>query len=69
MHLERLPDRVDFIPDDARGLPEGAVYRQLAGLHYGETGIPERWREKLALRERIEDYAADLLQGNLKAPT
>ncbi len=69
MHLERLPDRVDFIPDDARGLPEGVVYRQLAGRHHGETGIPERWREKLALREKIGSYDVNLLQGNLKAST
>lgn len=27
-----------------------AVYGQLAGAHYGERGIPERWRERLAKR-------------------
>ena len=39
----------------------GAVYGQLAGAFYGESGIPERWREKLTMREKIEDYATKLL--------
>ena len=38
-----------------------AVYGQLAGAHYGEAGIPEAWRAKLALREAIEGYADRLL--------
>ena len=38
----------------------GAVYGQLAGAYYGEQGIPEAWRAKLADREVIE-RSADLL--------
>lgn len=40
-----------------------AVYGQLAGAHYGERGIPERWRERLAKRELLEAYA-DRLAGD-----
>jgi ADP-ribosylglycohydrolase len=39
----------------------GAVYGQLAGAVYGEDGIPADWRAKLAMRELIEQRAADLL--------
>jgi len=35
----------------------GAVYGQLAGAFYGENGIPEAWRSKLAYRELIESFA------------
>jgi len=35
----------------------GAVYGQLAGAFYGEKGIPESWRSKLALRDLIESFA------------
>lgn len=38
-----------------------AVYGQLAGAYYGEAGIPERWRERLAMRETIEGFADGLL--------
>ncbi|HSB81875.1 MAG TPA: ADP-ribosylglycohydrolase family protein, partial [Candidatus Methylomirabilis sp.] len=38
----------------------GAVYGQLAGAYYGEEGIPEAWRVKLAYREVIERYAEQL---------
>ncbi|MEX2645335.1 MAG: ADP-ribosylglycohydrolase family protein [Gaiellaceae bacterium] len=38
----------------------GAVYGQLAGALYGERAIPERWREKLALRPTIELLADQL---------
>ena len=38
----------------------GAVYGQLAGAYYGEEGIPETWRAKLAYRDVIERYAAQL---------
>ena len=40
----------------------GAVYGQLAGAFYGASGIPERWLEKLAMRELIEEYAARLAE-------
>ncbi len=38
----------------------GAVYGQIAGACYGEQGIPLEWRQKLALREKIETYAGQL---------
>jgi ADP-ribosyl-[dinitrogen reductase] hydrolase len=37
-----------------------AVYGQLAGAIYSEDAIPSRWRDKLALRSRIEQFAEDL---------
>ncbi len=40
----------------------GAVYGQLAGAHYGEGGIPNNWRSRLALRRVIEGYADRLHQ-------
>lgn len=43
-----------------------AVYGQLAGAIHGEDAIPSRWREKLALRSRIEQLADDLC-GRAKA--
>lgn len=38
----------------------GAVYGQLAGAYYGESGISPGWLEKLALREQIADFAVRL---------
>lgn len=38
----------------------GAVYGQIAGAYYGAEGIPAEWREKLAMRELIEQRAAEL---------
>ena len=38
----------------------GAVYGQLAGAFYGEQGIPESWRSKLAHRSLIESFADQL---------
>lgn len=35
----------------------GAVYGQLAGAFYGEQGIPQPWRDKLAYRNPIESFA------------
>lgn len=34
-----------------------AIYGQLAGAFYGEGAIPAAWREKLALRDVIEEFA------------
>lgn len=39
----------------------GAVYGQLAGAFYGQQGIPQVWRTRLAQRELIEDLAERLL--------
>jgi ADP-ribosylglycohydrolase len=38
----------------------GAIYGQLAGAYYGVNGIPEVWREKIAMRERILHLADGL---------
>ncbi|HEY9850060.1 MAG TPA: ADP-ribosylglycohydrolase family protein [Leptolyngbyaceae cyanobacterium] len=38
----------------------GAVYGQLAGAFYGETGIPETWREKIAKRDLIISMAKQI---------
>lgn len=40
----------------------GAVYGQLAGAFYGEQGIPQEWRDRLAQRELIEDLAEQLYE-------
>jgi len=42
----------------------GAVYGQLAGAYYGESGIPEVWREKLAHRQLIQTMAEQLCAGS-----
>lgn len=41
----------------------GAVYGQLAGAYYGAEAIPEDWRDKLAMGERIEALAEALISG------
>lgn len=46
----------------------GAVYGQLAGAFYGEQGIPESWRLKLAYRDRIEYFAEQLFTVPLESP-
>lgn len=38
----------------------GAVYGQIAGAYYGVHGIPAEWREKLAMRELLEQRATEL---------
>ncbi len=38
----------------------GAVYGQLAGAFYGEQGIPQSWRDKLAHCDLIEGFAEQL---------
>ncbi len=37
-----------------------AIYGQIAGAYYGEQGIPETWRIRLAHREMIEAFADKL---------
>jgi ADP-ribosylglycohydrolase len=39
----------------------GAVYGQIAGTYYGESGIPAEWRAKIAMHEKIEELAGRLL--------
>jgi len=38
-----------------------AVYGQIAGAFYGESGIPSEWRQKLTFRKTIESLADQLL--------
>jgi ADP-ribosyl-[dinitrogen reductase] hydrolase len=45
----------------------GAVYGQIAGAYYGEKGIPQDWREKLARRSLIESFAERLFELILSA--
>ena len=40
----------------------GAVYGQIAGAFYGASGIPQHWREILAMRDTIEDFATRLYE-------
>ena len=35
----------------------GAIYGQIAGAYYGAKGIPESWRQKLAMPDKIESLA------------
>lgn len=37
-----------------------AIYGQLAGAYWGAAGIPAHWRQRLAHRELIEDFALKL---------
>jgi ADP-ribosyl-[dinitrogen reductase] hydrolase len=41
----------------------GAIYGQLAGAHYGESGIPQEWRDTLALKDTLDSYADRLLEA------
>jgi ADP-ribosylglycohydrolase len=43
----------------------GAVYGQLAGAIYGESGIPSDWLRRLARRELIEAFADRLAELHL----
>jgi ADP-ribosylglycohydrolase len=38
----------------------GAVYGQLAGAFYGDWGIPQSWRDRLAYRDLIASFAEEL---------
>jgi ADP-ribosyl-[dinitrogen reductase] hydrolase len=40
----------------------GAVYGQIAGVYYGEEGMPESWRSMLAMRDQIEDLSDRLYE-------
>ena len=40
-----------------------AIAGQLAGALYGKHGIPDKWLEMLAWREKIEALAVALLYG------
>ncbi len=40
-----------------------AICGQIAGAHYGESGIPEHWLERLAWREEIGELVDRLIEG------
>lgn len=44
----------------------GAVYGQIAGGYYGVEGIPDKWLEKIVMREYIEELADGLLELSRK---
>jgi ADP-ribosyl-[dinitrogen reductase] hydrolase len=46
----------------------GAVYGQLAGAFYAAHGIPPAWRDRLALRSRIEALADGLWELSQQQP-
>ena len=39
-----------------------AIYGQLAGAVYGSDAIPERWRERVVMGERIVELADELFE-------
>ncbi|HXH20980.1 MAG TPA: ADP-ribosylglycohydrolase family protein [Dehalococcoidia bacterium] len=41
----------------------GAIFGQLAGAFYGQSGIPAAWLEVLAMRPYIEELAERLMRG------
>ena len=43
----------------------GAIYGQIAGAYYGESGIPENWKNKLAKFDLIRDMADKLLHNHI----
>ena len=45
----------------------GAVYGQIAGAFYGESGIPAEWREQLALWETLDALAENLARWQTAA--
>ena len=42
-----------------------AICGQLAGAHYGVQGIPERWRERIAMADTINQLSDQLYQAAL----
>jgi ADP-ribosylglycohydrolase len=42
----------------------GAIYGQLAGAYYGESGIPEEWRKVIAERKLITSLAERLFASS-----
>jgi ADP-ribosyl-[dinitrogen reductase] hydrolase len=47
----------------------GAVYGQIAGAFHGESGIPDEWRERLAMKETIDRLADGLADGRAASST
>ncbi len=46
----------------------GAVYGALAGAHYGEAALPERWLVKLRYRDLLIDFAEGLYRLSERLP-
>jgi ADP-ribosylglycohydrolase len=42
----------------------GAVYGQIAGAYYGETGIPTKWIKKLVKYDLITDLTNKLIDAS-----
>jgi len=61
--LERAILKAANLGDDAD--TTAAICGQVAGAFYGESGIPPRWLEKLAMREEIGELAVKLEGLNL----
>jgi ADP-ribosylglycohydrolase len=40
-----------------------AICGQLAGAYYGESGIPKKWLDRLAMRQEISDLAGRLFEA------
>ena len=38
-----------------------AICGQLAGAYYGQSGIPQRWLDKLVMRQEVSNLADQLL--------
>ena len=43
-----------------------AIAGQIAGAYYGEQGIPQRWLDRLAMKQEIADMAKGLSTYDLK---
>jgi ADP-ribosyl-[dinitrogen reductase] hydrolase len=41
-----------------------AICGEVAGAYYGESGIPKKWLDKLAMRKEIATLAERLLTGS-----
>ena len=44
----------------------GAIYGQLAGAIYGHESIPEHWRERTVMSDRISELADGLLELSIR---
>ncbi|SOR31361.1 ADP-ribosyl glycohydrolase family protein [Methylorubrum extorquens] len=60
---EAVPEAVNLGDDSDT---TGAITGQLAGAFYGLSGIPERWRKRLAWNDRIEGLADRVFTESLR---
>lgn len=51
------------IGNDTRGIC--SVYGQMAGSHYGYSGIPTKWTNNIKMKELLEVFADTLLEASL----